>query len=115
MPATAVAPRGGARAEGRLPEPASGHGVGRVFRWYDVTTQLPPAPETMQAGPPPQGGTIITAVDDASLLTGMTATAVSAVSLEPLLLLACLNRSSRTSALIRRRARFRVSVLRDGQ
>jgi flavin reductase (DIM6/NTAB) family NADH-FMN oxidoreductase RutF len=57
----------------------------------------------------------MTAVDDAGQPTGMTANAVCAVSQEPPLLLACLNRSSLTGALIRRRTRFGINTLRDGQ
>jgi 3-hydroxy-9,10-secoandrosta-1,3,5(10)-triene-9,17-dione monooxygenase reductase component len=46
---------------------------------------------------------------------GMTANAVCSLSLEPLLLLVCFDRSARTLAVVRETERFGVNVLADGQ
>jgi flavin reductase (DIM6/NTAB) family NADH-FMN oxidoreductase RutF len=45
---------------------------------------------------------------------GMTTTAVASLSLDPLLLLACFDRGSRTLAVVRESRRFAVNVLRAG-
>jgi flavin reductase (DIM6/NTAB) family NADH-FMN oxidoreductase RutF len=46
---------------------------------------------------------------------GLTTNAVTAVSLDPVLLLVCFDRRSRTLAAVRRSGRFAVNVLRAGQ
>ncbi|MCU0314257.1 MAG: flavin reductase family protein [Solirubrobacteraceae bacterium] len=46
---------------------------------------------------------------------GLTTTAITSVSLEPLLLLACLDRGSRTLPALEAAGRFAVSLLREGQ
>jgi flavin reductase (DIM6/NTAB) family NADH-FMN oxidoreductase RutF len=46
---------------------------------------------------------------------GLTTNAVTAVSLDPVLLLVCFDRRSRTLAAVRRSRRFAVNVLRAGQ
>jgi flavin reductase (DIM6/NTAB) family NADH-FMN oxidoreductase RutF len=63
----------------------------------------------------PTGVTIIGFRDEQDEPAGMTANAVCSVSLEPPLVLVCLNRSSRTWPTIRARGRFGMSVLNEGQ
>lgn len=59
----------------------------------------------------PAGVTVITTVDADLRPRGMTATAVCSASLEPPMLLACLDSRSRTLALIRQRGAFAVNIL----
>jgi flavin reductase (DIM6/NTAB) family NADH-FMN oxidoreductase RutF len=47
--------------------------------------------------------------------SGATANAVSSLSLEPMLMLACLDRGSRTLRSVQEAGRFGVNVLTDGQ
>jgi flavin reductase (DIM6/NTAB) family NADH-FMN oxidoreductase RutF len=60
------------------------------------------------------GVTIIT-LDDAGEVHGMTANAFASVSLEPLLVLVCVDRRARTHAHLHTRKRFGVNVLADNQ
>jgi 4-nitrophenol 2-monooxygenase / 4-nitrocatechol 4-monooxygenase, reductase component len=60
------------------------------------------------------GVTIITARDGAHVL-GTTASAVSSLSLEPPMLLVCLNRTSQTGQAIARSGRFAVNILGEDQ
>jgi len=60
------------------------------------------------------GVTVITADGDDGPL-GTTASAVSSLSLEPPMLLVCLDRRSRTGTAIAERGRFAVNILGDGQ
>lgn len=55
--------------------------------------------------------TVITLWDEDGVPRGMTATAFSSVSVEPLLILVCVNRSSRTYEQIARQGRFGVNIL----
>jgi 3,4-dihydroxy-2-butanone 4-phosphate synthase len=57
------------------------------------------------------GVSVVTARDGAGAPVGTTANAISSVSLDPPLLLACLARSSETLAAIRERGRFAVNIL----
>jgi flavin reductase (DIM6/NTAB) family NADH-FMN oxidoreductase RutF len=62
----------------------------------------------------PTGVTIVaTSGDDGP--AGATANAVSSLSIEPMLMLACLDRGSRTLLAVQAADRFSVSVLHDGQ
>lgn len=63
----------------------------------------------------PTGVALVSYYDERDRPSGMTANAVCSVSIDPPLLLICLNRSSHTSALIAERRRFGVSVLNGGQ
>lgn len=63
----------------------------------------------------PTGVTIVSYHDEQDQPAGMTANAVCSVSVEPPLLLVCLNRSTRTWPAIDRRRRFGVSILASGQ
>jgi 3-hydroxy-9,10-secoandrosta-1,3,5(10)-triene-9,17-dione monooxygenase reductase component len=60
------------------------------------------------------GVTIITASSEGGPV-GMTANAVCSLSLEPLLLLACFDNTSRTLPVVRETGRFGVNVLAAGQ
>jgi flavin reductase (DIM6/NTAB) family NADH-FMN oxidoreductase RutF len=54
---------------------------------------------------------IITTVDECERPCGMTATAFSSVSMDPLLVLVCVNRATRTYQHVARRGRFAVNIL----
>jgi 3-hydroxy-9,10-secoandrosta-1,3,5(10)-triene-9,17-dione monooxygenase reductase component len=62
----------------------------------------------------PTGVTIVTAMGPDGPV-GMTANAVTSLSLEPLLLLVCFDNASRTLPVVRQSGRFAVNVLRAGQ
>ena len=60
------------------------------------------------------GVTIIT-LDDGGAVHGMTANAFTSVSLDPMLVLVCVDRRARTHAHLHSRKRFGVNVLTEGQ
>lgn len=60
------------------------------------------------------GVTVITTLHDGRP-AGMTASAVASLSLDPVLLLVCVNNRLPTHAALERSRRFAVSVLREGQ
>jgi 3-hydroxy-9,10-secoandrosta-1,3,5(10)-triene-9,17-dione monooxygenase reductase component len=62
----------------------------------------------------PTGVTIV-AANGADGPAGATANAVSSLSIEPMLMLACLDRGSRTLLAAQAADRFSISVLHDGQ
>lgn len=61
------------------------------------------------------GVTVMTARDAAGDVTGMTANAVASVSLEPLLVLVCVERTTDMSARVRSGRRFALSMLAADQ
>jgi flavin reductase (DIM6/NTAB) family NADH-FMN oxidoreductase RutF len=61
------------------------------------------------------GVTVLTAVDGAGKPAGMTASALSAVSLDPPLLLVCINRTTEFCAVLRDSLRFAINVLAEEQ
>lgn len=61
----------------------------------------------------PTGVTVITALTDAGP-SGLSANAVTSLSLDPPLMLACLDRGSRTLRAVERAGRFGVNVLAGG-
>ena len=63
----------------------------------------------------PTGVTIVTAFDAAGELCGLTANAFSSVSLDPPLILVCVNRTTRCYRAIRESGRFAVHFLRSDQ
>jgi len=73
----------------------------------------PPDPARFRAamGMLPTGVTIVTATGPA----GATANAVCSLSIEPMLMLACLDRGSRTLLAVQAANRFAISVLHAGQ
>jgi flavin reductase (DIM6/NTAB) family NADH-FMN oxidoreductase RutF len=75
-----------------------------------------PDPASFRAamGMLPTGVTIVTATGPDGP-AGATANAVSSLSIEPMLMLACLDRGSRTLLAVQAANRFGVSVLRAGQ
>ena len=76
----------------------------------------PPDPESFRRalGAYPTGVTVVTAVGPDGP-SGATANAVSSLSLEPPMMLACLDRGSRTLASVRAAGRFGVNALAAGQ
>lgn len=60
-------------------------------------------------------GVAIVACDGPDGPSGLTTSAIASVSLDPPLLLACLDNGSRTLDAVRDAGRFSVSVLREGQ
>src|SRR4051794_35006487 len=62
----------------------------------------------------PTGVTVVTAMGPEGPV-GMTANAVTSLSLEPLLLLVCFDRTARTLPVVREAGRFGVNVLARGQ
>lgn len=62
----------------------------------------------------PTGVSVVTAAGDDGP-AGLTTNAVTSLSLEPLLLLVCLDRGSRTLPALETAGRFAVNVLREGQ
>lgn len=61
------------------------------------------------------GVTVVTTVDGEGKPAGMTASAVSAVSLEPPLLSVCVNRATEFCGILSRSLRFAVNVLAEEQ
>jgi flavin reductase (DIM6/NTAB) family NADH-FMN oxidoreductase RutF len=76
----------------------------------------PPDPARFRAalGMLPTGVTVVTATGPEGP-AGATANAVSSLSIEPMLMLACLDRGSRTLLAVQAANRFGVSVLHAGQ
>lgn len=62
----------------------------------------------------PSGVTVITALDQ-GVPHGTTASAVSSLSLEPPMVLICMNRDSRTGQALARSGRFAINILSEGQ
>ena len=92
-----------------------------------LRTQDPPLPATRPAtvlpdarsfrnvmGHLPTGVTVI-AAGDGDERHGMTANSVTAVSLDPLMILACLTSASRTASAIRSAGRFAINFLAEHQ
>ncbi len=77
---------------------------------------MPVSPEEFRAalGAYATGVTVVTAVGDNGP-SGATANAVTSLSLDPPLMLACLDRGSRTLTSVRAQGRFGVNVLAAGQ
>ena len=86
-------------------------------------------PRAVQAGPAPAGVgafrqamssfatgvTVVTVACDDGTMHGMTVNSFSSVSLDPMLVLVCLNEASRGVGLIERAGAFAVNVLSAGQ
>jgi flavin reductase (DIM6/NTAB) family NADH-FMN oxidoreductase RutF len=60
-------------------------------------------------------GVTVVSAEAGGALHGMTANSVTSVSLDPLLLLVCVDRRAHMAAAIREAGRFAVSILRDDQ
>ena len=63
----------------------------------------------------PTGVTVVTATGAGGRLSGATANAVTSLSLDPPMMLACLDLGSRTLATVRESGRFGVNALAAGQ
>jgi 3-hydroxy-9,10-secoandrosta-1,3,5(10)-triene-9,17-dione monooxygenase reductase component len=63
----------------------------------------------------PTGVTIVTTLDEAGALQGLTANAFSAVSLEPPLVLVCVGHNSRSYKSFVRAGRFAIHILSEDQ
>jgi flavin reductase len=63
----------------------------------------------------PSGVTVVTVASDDGDMHGMTINSFSSVSLDPMLVLVCLNQASRGLGLIERAGAFAVNVLSAGQ
>ena len=63
----------------------------------------------------PTGVTVVTVAPDDGSIYGMTVNSFSSVSLDPMLVLVCLNETSRGVGLIERAGAFAVNVLSAGQ
>jgi flavin reductase (DIM6/NTAB) family NADH-FMN oxidoreductase RutF len=61
------------------------------------------------------GVTVITAEREPGLVHGMTANSFTSVSLDPLLVLVCVDHEARLLSFIKSQRRFGVSILREGQ
>jgi flavin reductase len=61
------------------------------------------------------GVTVVTVACDDGTMHGMTVNSFSSVSLDPMLVLVCLNEASRGAGLIERAGAFAVNVLSAGQ
>jgi flavin reductase (DIM6/NTAB) family NADH-FMN oxidoreductase RutF len=74
------------------------------------------SPEQFRAalGAYPTGVTVVTAIGPSGP-SGATANAVTSLSLDPPMMLACLDRGSRTLTSVRAQGRFGVNALRAGQ
>lgn len=69
----------------------------------------------MAMGSFPTGVTVVTVASDCGSMHGMTVNSFSSVSLDPMLVLVCLNEGSRGVGLIERAGVFVVNVLSAGQ
>jgi len=61
------------------------------------------------------GVTVVTATTSAGIPCGLTANAVSSVSLDPTLVLVCVERTADTEAVIRESGAFAINILPDGK
>jgi flavin reductase (DIM6/NTAB) family NADH-FMN oxidoreductase RutF len=80
-------------------------------------TKLPPAAETFRKALShfATGVTVVTVADGRGHVHGMTANSFTSVSLEPLLVLVCVNRGARTHSLLLAQKRFGISILGEHQ
>lgn len=79
-----------------------------------TAADLGPASFKAALGSLASGVNVITMRDSGGTPLGMTATAFSSVSIDPLLVLVCMNRSTRTYEHIARSGQFGVNILASG-
>jgi flavin reductase (DIM6/NTAB) family NADH-FMN oxidoreductase RutF len=63
----------------------------------------------------PTGVTVVTVEREPGLVHGMTANSFTSVSLEPMLILVCVDQRARMLPLLQKKKRFGVSILKEGQ
>lgn len=81
-----------------------------------MTTPPLTAPEFRKAlGQFSTGLTVVTAEREPGLVHGMTANSFTSVSLEPLLILICIDQRAKMLSLLHKKKRFGISVLKQGQ
>jgi flavin reductase (DIM6/NTAB) family NADH-FMN oxidoreductase RutF len=78
-------------------------------------SSLDPVAFRRVAGTFATGVTVITAERSPGLVHGMTANSFTSVSLDPLLVLACVSHDARLLSYLKSQRRFGVSILREGQ
>lgn len=61
------------------------------------------------------GVSVITSIEDGGAVHGMAANGIASVSLDPMLVLVCVDHRRNTYGLIRRSGRFAINILREGQ
>ncbi len=81
-----------------------------------MTTPPLTAPEFRKAlGQFATGLTVVTAEREPGLVHGMTANSFTSVSLDPLLILICVDQRAKMLSLLHKKKRFGISVLKQGQ
>ena len=81
-----------------------------------MTTPPLTAPEFRKAlGQFATGLTVVTAEREPGLVHGMTANSFTSVSLDPLLILVCVDQRAKMLSLLHKKKRFGISVLKQGQ
>jgi flavin reductase (DIM6/NTAB) family NADH-FMN oxidoreductase RutF len=81
-----------------------------------MTTPPPTAPEFRRAlGQFPTGVTVVTVEREPGLVHGMTANSFASVSLDPMLILVCVDQRAKMLSLLHKKKHFGISVLKEGQ
>jgi flavin reductase (DIM6/NTAB) family NADH-FMN oxidoreductase RutF len=80
-----------------------------------TTTPITSAEFRQAVGQFATGVTVVTVEREPGLVHGMTASSFTSVSLDPLLVLVCIDQNARMLALVNEKKRFGVSVLRENQ
>jgi flavin reductase (DIM6/NTAB) family NADH-FMN oxidoreductase RutF len=80
-----------------------------------TTTPITSAEFRQAVGQFATGVTVVTVEREPGQVHGMTASSFTSVSLDPLLILVCIDQNARMLALIEEKKRFGVSVLRENQ
>jgi flavin reductase (DIM6/NTAB) family NADH-FMN oxidoreductase RutF len=90
-------------------------GLGGVISSFAMPTSLSPDSFRHVMGNFPTGVTVVTAEREERQVHGMTANSFTSVSLEPLLILICVDQNARLLAYLKMQRRFGVNVLKDSQ
>jgi flavin reductase (DIM6/NTAB) family NADH-FMN oxidoreductase RutF len=80
-----------------------------------ATSSLDPVAFRRVAGTFATGVTVVTVERDPGVVHGMTANSFTSVSLDPLLVLVCVDQDARLLSFLKSQRRFGVSILRDDQ
>jgi flavin reductase (DIM6/NTAB) family NADH-FMN oxidoreductase RutF len=85
-------------------------------KFLNMPTKAPtPAEFRLACGQFATGVTVVTAERAPGRVHGMTANSVTSVSLQPLLLLICVDQRAHLLAMVKKQGRFGVNVLKEGQ